>query len=404
MEVVTFPTGKLKQILDPTMFEMLSEHLRPLPMHQRGRGYEENQSTHQYSYDQERSVHYSMLNLAKENHVNALRSQAMCNTDQHSIPSSSPLSLTKEEILVQNLCSPFQHISYYPLLDPHQKSNSPSFYSKFRQRKQYGQLPSKSEMKTPKSFPSKPPSDFFPPQIDHGNIGTREPEEDKLHLLHPSKKFMPLYYDGREGGGGGAASYDYSPPPMYKYSRAASSRWRVDNSLREEIIFEDKLCGAEALLVNRCPDNLFRSSSIQETKSRSYDFGREIPTRFSARSRKRKINFSDEDGFLVPPNNIKHTDTDKSSWRRHLDPHATKDISLKRSKRFECGYCGKLFNHQSNLNTHTQRHTGNWRFKCTLCEKGYPRKDRLLRHFKNKHPKEWSSGSILIADNRQHSK
>lgn len=61
------------------------------------------------------------------------------------------------------------------------------------------------------------------------------------------------------------------------------------------------------------------------------------------------------------------------------------------SKSFKCLYCRKCFRYLSNRNAHHQIHTGNWRFKCLYCPIGYSRRDRLLRHIRNKHRQKWTS-------------
>mmetsp|Transcript_34674 Transcript_34674/g.83899 ORF Transcript_34674/g.83899 Transcript_34674/m.83899 type:complete len:110 (-) Transcript_34674:101-430(-) len=62
-----------------------------------------------------------------------------------------------------------------------------------------------------------------------------------------------------------------------------------------------------------------------------------------------------------------------------------KEFILEKKKVYKCKHCPKEFGYLSNLNAHRPVHTGNWRFQCTLCETGYSRKDRLIRHLKNKH-------------------
>mmetsp|Transcript_14272 Transcript_14272/g.19854 ORF Transcript_14272/g.19854 Transcript_14272/m.19854 type:complete len:199 (-) Transcript_14272:129-725(-) len=69
----------------------------------------------------------------------------------------------------------------------------------------------------------------------------------------------------------------------------------------------------------------------------------------------------------------------KSSITSHIRVHTNE-------RPYPCPYCPRRFKHVSNLTCHEQMHTGNWRFKCNLCLKGYPRKDRLLKHMKTVHP------------------
>mmetsp|Transcript_1479 Transcript_1479/g.2524 ORF Transcript_1479/g.2524 Transcript_1479/m.2524 type:complete len:199 (+) Transcript_1479:184-780(+) len=68
----------------------------------------------------------------------------------------------------------------------------------------------------------------------------------------------------------------------------------------------------------------------------------------------------------------------RSNLKEHIRVHTNE-------RPFSCNYCFMTFKHVSNRNRHEQRHTKDWRYKCALCPKGYPRKDRLIRHSKRSH-------------------
>jgi len=62
-----------------------------------------------------------------------------------------------------------------------------------------------------------------------------------------------------------------------------------------------------------------------------------------------------------------------------------KDHRCRPKKKYKCRFCPKEFNFPSNRSAHHQIHTRAWRYKCPLCDRGYTRRDRLIRHLKKKH-------------------
>ncbi|XP_038071910.1 zinc finger protein 729-like [Patiria miniata] len=80
----------------------------------------------------------------------------------------------------------------------------------------------------------------------------------------------------------------------------------------------------------------------------------------------------------------KHT-LDIHIERKHVNPEQYKrkpfqlhDPPLERS--FQCHICGSAFTYLSNLRSHTTKHTGRKRFKCTQCDKEYIANHTLKNH------------------------
>ena len=65
--------------------------------------------------------------------------------------------------------------------------------------------------------------------------------------------------------------------------------------------------------------------------------------------------------------------------------------------KYICEYCGKSFNQQMALKYHLSEHTGNYRLKCDYCNEGF----NLLRQYNKhilKHQTAWSGTSTLRVD------
>lgn len=60
--------------------------------------------------------------------------------------------------------------------------------------------------------------------------------------------------------------------------------------------------------------------------------------------------------------------------------HAFQPKPLKPSKRFECLFCGKIFNYLSSLKVHIRRHSGEKPFSCSVCGKRFAQKTYLKLH------------------------
>ena len=56
----------------------------------------------------------------------------------------------------------------------------------------------------------------------------------------------------------------------------------------------------------------------------------------------------------------------------HMDKH--------RGIKYQCEFCPKTFTSLQKREYHTSVHTGNYRFNCDICNKGFNEKDRYLKH------------------------
>ena len=69
----------------------------------------------------------------------------------------------------------------------------------------------------------------------------------------------------------------------------------------------------------------------------------------------------------------------KFVYSQHMDIHKA---SLK------CHVCGKSYVTLGNLQSHMVCHSNYKEFKCHLCSKSYKRKNKLVKHWRNCHPRE----------------